>query len=73
MTSVAESLLRQCSEAAKQGADFPTVWHDVLKPNPAVIGAPVQRLSGEVALLEIALLGGQRILFGPGRTDYRLG
>ncbi len=40
------------------GADFPTLWHTVIKAHPAVSGVPVQRCEGSRAYLEIPLLRG---------------
>lgn len=59
-----------CIAAALRGADFPAVWHGILKPHPAVAGVPIQRMDGATPLLEIPLITGQRIVFGPGSKDY---
>ena len=70
MASTAEEIVRACKEAVARGADFPTIWHALLKDHPFVAGVPIQRLDGTVALLEIPLITGQRIVCGPGSADY---
>jgi hypothetical protein len=70
LTSTADKLARACVEAARDGADFPTVCHKILKGHPFVAGVPIQRLDGEAILLEIPLITGQRIVFGPNSKDY---
>jgi len=39
-------LVQKCNEAMRLGVDFPTLWHTIIKPDPDVIGPPVQRLDG---------------------------
>jgi hypothetical protein len=51
-------LVRKCNEAMRLGVDFPTLWHTVIKPDPAVVGPPIQRLDGSRTYLEIPLLRG---------------
>ena len=51
-------LVQKCNEAMRLGVDFPTLWRTIIKPDPAVIGPPVQRLDGSRTYLEIPLLRG---------------
>lgn len=69
-SETASDLLKRCIEARERGASFPDVWNTVLKRHPLVAGMPVQRMESEVALLEIPLVSGLHILFGP--DGYRL-
>lgn len=57
-----DDLVRKCNEALRLGVDFPTLWHTIIKPDPNVIGPPVQRLDGNRIYLEIALLRGDRLV-----------
>jgi hypothetical protein len=64
-----DDLLRNCNEAMRRGVDFPTLWHTIIKPHPAVAGVPVQRLDGNHTYLEIPLLRGDWLVVDPeGRT-----
>jgi hypothetical protein len=72
LATTAERLTAACLAAASTGADFPTVWRTVLKGHAAVTGRPVQRLDGTSTFLEIPLITGERIVFGPGPKDYAL-
>lgn len=67
-----EELLAACIKAALGGADFPTVWNSILRRHPIVAGAPVQRMDGTTALLEVPLLHGRRLVVGPRSTDYAI-
>lgn len=57
------NLVERCTEANGRGADFPTVWHTVLKRDPLVAGIPRQRMAGAKSVLEIPLITGQCILY----------
>jgi hypothetical protein len=69
VANTSTGLLKLCCTAAQTGADFPTVWHTVLKPNVLVAGPPVQRPDG----LEIALITGSRIRYCSASNRYTLG
>ncbi len=56
-------LIEQCTEAARRGADFPTIWHSVLKKARLVAGIPRQRMAGTASVLEIPLTTGQSIIY----------
>jgi hypothetical protein len=51
-------LVQKCNEAMRLGVDFPTLWHTIIKPDPTVIGPPIQRLDGSRTYLEVPLLRG---------------
>jgi hypothetical protein len=57
-----QDLLRRCDEAMRRGVDFPTLWHTVIKPHPAVAGVPVQRWNGDRTYLEVPLLRGDGLI-----------
>jgi hypothetical protein len=58
MSTTSIDLARNCNEAMRNGVDFPTLWHMIIKPHPTVIGVPVQRLDGNRTYLEVPLLRG---------------
>ena len=65
MAETAHDLLHLCRAARLGGADFPTIWNEILKYHVLVTGSPVQ--GGDVAnpSLEVRLLTGQNLVFGP--------
>ncbi len=67
---MASNLLESCIAAKRAGADFPTVWQTILRGHPLVVGPPVSRLDGGVAILEVSLINGQRIVHD--HVGYRL-
>jgi hypothetical protein len=65
----AQELVMKCNDALRSGADFPTLWHTIIKSHPTVAGVPVQRWDGRRTYLEIPLLRGDCIIVDmEGRT-----
>jgi hypothetical protein len=62
MTTKAD-LIRRCRAGQAAGMDFPTLWHEVLKPDPLVIGPPVQAVRDGRIRMEIRLIMGGAIAF----------
>jgi len=53
----------RCHAGRRAGMDFPTLWHEVLKPHPLVIGPPVQTVRDGRIRMEVHLLTGGAIAF----------
>ena len=66
---VSEALLEKCTAAARAGADFPTIWHSILKASPLVRRKPVQVAPER---LEIALITGESLVFETATKHFRL-
>jgi len=49
--------------------DFPTLWHDVLKPSPLVIGPPVQAVRDGTIRMEVRLITGGVIAFATDSNE----
>jgi len=62
MSTTAE-LLAHCEAVRSAGADFPTLWNEVLKSHPLVIGPPVQAIRGGRVRLEVRLIDGRSLAF----------
>jgi len=56
-------LVRQCRAGMASGMDFPTLWHEVLKPHPLVIGPPVQTVRDGRVRMEVRLITGGAVAF----------
>jgi hypothetical protein len=56
-------LLHRCNAGLGAGMDFPTLWHEVIKPHPLVIGPPVQTVRNGRVSLEVRLITGGTIGF----------
>jgi hypothetical protein len=56
-------LLATCNAARLAGQDFPTIWINILKGHPLVIGAPVQQMDGNAPYLTIPLILGQKLIY----------
>lgn len=65
-----DDLVRACNAAAGSGADFPMVWHEILKTHRLVAGVPIQRLEETRPMLEVPLITGHRIVYDSGRNEF---
>jgi hypothetical protein len=62
MTPRAE-LVQRCRAGRAAGMDFPTLWNEVLKPDPLVIGPPMQTVRDGRIRMEVRLITGGAIAF----------
>ena len=58
-----KALIEQCRAARAAGADFPTLWNEVLKSHPLVIGPPVNTVRDGRIRREVRLITGSAIAF----------
>jgi hypothetical protein len=65
-------LLQRCASAARDGADFPTVWDSILRRHRLVTGPPVQAIRDGHPRLEIPLMTGQSIVFDSSSGEYSI-
>ena len=72
MADTATDLVRFCVAARRAGADFPTIWHTLLKGHPLVAGIPIQSFDGTRSMLEIPLITGHRITYAPDAFEFGL-
>jgi hypothetical protein len=63
ITGTRDHLIERCYAAKAGGMDFPTLWHQVLKPHPLVIGPPVQTVRDGRICMEVRLITGGTIAF----------
>lgn len=57
------SLLSLCSAAHRDGADFPTIWKQILRKHPLVAGLPIQGIDDDGPSLRVLLVTGQHLVF----------
>jgi hypothetical protein len=69
---MARDLVRRCALARGEGADFPTVWHTVLKGHRLVAGIPRQRFEGTRSRLEIPLITGHCVVYDADTGEFSL-
>jgi hypothetical protein len=56
-------LIEQCRAGQAAGLDFPTLWNELLRPHPLVIGPPVQTVRDGRVRMEVRLITGAAIAF----------
>jgi len=59
-----DELLQCCRAALATGADFPTIWNEMLKRHPLVAGIPEQSRGADGPVLDVPLVTGARLRFG---------
>ncbi|RUV45212.1 MULTISPECIES: hypothetical protein [unclassified Mesorhizobium] len=64
MTDTVSRLLNACNAEKNKGADFPTIWKNILKGHLYVAGPPIQDSCDDGPILKIPLVTGQFLLFG---------
>lgn len=69
---MSSELVRKCVQAQGEGADFPTIWHTVLKGDRRVAGIPRQRFEGSRSLLEIPLVTGYCVVYDADAREFSL-
>jgi hypothetical protein len=73
MKETSAELLTRCLAASRNGADFPAIWHSVLKGHTLVVGAPVNSVRAGHITLEVPLITGQRLVFDSSSSELALG
>jgi hypothetical protein len=62
-------LIALCRAGQAGGLDFPTLWNEVLKPHPLVIGPPVQTVRDGRIRMEVRLITGGAIGFDTDTSE----
>jgi hypothetical protein len=65
-------LLAQCRAARAAGKDIPSVWVNILRSNPLVVGAPVQTVRAGRIRLEVSLITGGCISFDSDSNEISM-
>lgn len=59
---MSHELLQSCIRERDRGADFPTIWRTVLRPNSLVIGLPGHEVVDGEACIVVNLTTGRQLL-----------
>jgi hypothetical protein len=59
-------LLVRCRSAHGAGQDFPTIWNQIVRTHPLVLGLPIQVMIGSEPQLRVQLINGRSLCFGSG-------
>jgi hypothetical protein len=68
----AKELLENCVMAAREGADFPTIWQTVLRRHPLVAGPPIQGVESGRICLKIPLVTREWLVFDSASKEFSL-
>jgi hypothetical protein len=68
----ATDLAQACTELARKGKNFPTIWAAKLKRHALVEGIPRQRFVGTRSLLDIPLVTGDKLVFDEAVKQFNV-
>jgi hypothetical protein len=68
----ANDLAQACTELARAGKHFPTIWATKLKRHALIEGIPRQRFLGTRSLLDIPLITGDKLVFDEGAKKFNV-
>jgi hypothetical protein len=68
----ANDLAQACTELARAGKNFSTIWATKLKRHALVEGIPRQRFLGTQSLLDIPLITGDKLVFDEGAKKFNV-
>lgn len=71
MSAIIHELLQQCREAHARGADFPTIWQNIIRPHWLVRGSPMQHYLDGRPVLVTRLTNGHVITFDGNGFEHR--
>jgi hypothetical protein len=72
MLQTADSLVQACTRAAREGAEFVTIWDSILKGHSMVASPPIQTFDDEQSHLEIRLRNGFWLRYCARSNDFSL-
>jgi hypothetical protein len=73
VAATSSELIDQCRAGQAAGMDFPSLWHEVLRPSALVIGPPIQTIRNGRLRLEVPLLSGGIIAFDSESSEISAG
>lgn len=63
-------LASYCTDMVRKGQDFPAIWQGRLKRHPLIDGIPRPIREGNLNLLEIRLITGERLVFDADAKSF---
>jgi hypothetical protein len=72
LSETADDLAQACTELAREGKKFLTIWATKLKRHALVEGIPRQRLLGTRSLLNIPLITGDKLVFDEDAKKFNV-
>jgi len=67
-----DGLIKECSDAVRNGFSFPDIWERILKKHRLVAGAPVQTFEDEFVHLDVRLNNGYWLRYHAASNDFSL-
>lgn len=72
MNQSAHTLAVACTQAAREGAEFPAIWDSILKSHDLVASPPLQTFEEELPHLEVRLRNGYWLRYSADTNDFSL-
>jgi hypothetical protein len=72
MRTAAEFLMDACTRAAREGAEFATIWDSILRTHALVVSPPIQTFDDEQPHLDVRLRNGFWLRYCARSNDFSL-
>ena len=72
MTETADSLVEQCTQAARDGVEYRTIWDSILSKHNLVASPPVKIFEDELPHLDVKLRNGYWLRYCAHSNDFSL-
>lgn len=72
MDQSAQSLVAECTQSAREGADFSVIWDTILKGHSLVASPPVESFEEGTSHLEVRLRNGYWLRYSARSNDFSL-
>jgi hypothetical protein len=72
MKQAADTLVEQCTQAAREGVAFPAIWERILRKHSLVASQPVRIFEGELSHLDVRLRNGYWLRYCARSNDFSL-
>lgn len=72
MIQTADGLVEQCTQAVREGIEFPAIWESILRKHSLVVSPPVQTFEDELTHLDVRLRNGYWLRYCARSNDFSL-
>ncbi|MDQ8730086.1 hypothetical protein [Bradyrhizobium sp. LHD-71] len=72
MNQIADDLVQECMQAARDGAEFGAIWDSILRGHSLVAGPPIQTFEEGLHHLDIRLRNGYWLRYCARSHDFSL-
>jgi hypothetical protein len=72
MNPTVDALIAECTQAARDGAEFPEIWDSILRSHRMVASPPIETFDEAQPHLEVRLRNGYWLRYCANSNDFSL-